>query len=275
MRIQKTREQGYLTFAQGEKYLHCAYLLALSVKTYCKINDFCVVVDTDTAKLITDAQRLVFDEIIVLDHMHPFENENRAWDITPFKETFKLESDMLITSNIDHWWAGCRLRDVCFTTQVCNYRSEVADDTKYRRMWQENCLLNLYNGFMYFRHCVEAKQFFEKSQQVFENFDVYKNSVLSNCRHNTPDTDVFMSIAATELGSENYYVPTLDYPTFTHMKQHINKFSNDDWRDAVHWALTDDMIFCVNGYAQTRPFHYFHKDFCTKELISRYEQHIF
>lgn len=269
----KTREQGYLTFAQGTQYLQCAYLLALSVKTYCKINDFAVVVDTATH--VPEYMHKVFDEVITIDTMAPFANECLVWELTPFRETFKVESDMLITSNIDHWWAGCRLRDVCFTTQVCNYRSEVADDTKYRRMWQENCLLNLYNGFMYFRHCVEAKQFFEKSQQVFENFDVYKNSVLSNCRHNTPDTDVLMSIAATELGSENYYVPTLDYPTFTHMKQHINKFSNDDWRDAVHWALTDDMIFCVNGYAQTRPFHYFHKDFCTKELISRYEQHIF
>jgi hypothetical protein len=127
---------------------------------------------------------------------------------------------------------------------------------------------------MYFRHCTETKQFFDTCKTVLENFNIYKSTVLSNCRHNTADTDVFMSIAATELSSENYYVPSLDYPTFTHMKQHINNFKNDDWRDACHWALTDDMIFCVNGYAQTRPFHYFHKDFCTPELIARYEQHI-
>ena len=47
-RMKKNREQGYLTFAQGEKYLQCAYLLALSVKTYCDINDFAVVVDQAT-----------------------------------------------------------------------------------------------------------------------------------------------------------------------------------------------------------------------------------
>lgn len=278
MRITKDKPQGYLTFAQGEQYLHCAYLLALSVKTYCKINDFCVVVDPATADLLTDRHRCVFDEIIQIDLMHPFENENRAWDLTPYKETFKVESDMLITSNIDHWWAGCRLKDVCFTTQVCNYRGEIVEDKHHRRMWHENNLCNAYNGFMYFRHCVETKQFFETSQRVFDNFELYKNSVLSNCRHNYPDTDVFMSIAATELGSEQFYIPTLDYPTFTHMKQHINNFSTDDWRDACHWTLTDDMIFCVNGYAQTRPFHYFHKDFCTPELIERYEnglQHLF
>jgi hypothetical protein len=274
MRIEKNKAQGYLTFAQGEQYLHCAYLLALSVKTYCKINDFCVVVDPSTADLLTDNHRKVFDEIIQIDTMHPFENENRAWDLTPYKETFKVESDMLITSNIDHWWAGARIKNVCFTTQVRNYRGEVVEDKHHRRMWLENNLCNAYNGFMYFRHCVETKQFFETSQRVFDNFELYKNAVLTNCRHDYPDTDVFMSIAATELGSQDYYVPTLDYPTFTHMKQHINDFSNDDWRDACHWTLTDDMIFCVNGYAQTRPFHYFHKDFCTPELIARYEQHI-
>ena len=274
MRIEKNKAQGYLTFAQGEQYLHCAYLLALSVKTYCKINDFCVVVDPSTADLLTDNHRKVFDEIIQIDTMHPFENENRAWDLTPYKETFKVESDMLITSNIDHWWAGARIKNVCFTTQVRNYRGEVVEDKHHRRMWLENNLCNAYNGFMYFRHCVETKQFFETSQRVFDNFELYKNAVLTNCRHDYPDTDVFMSIAATELGSQDYYVPTLDYPTFTHMKQHINDFINDDWRDACHWTLTDDMIFCVNGYAQTRPFHYFHKDFCTPELIARYEQHI-
>ena len=272
MRIQKTREQGYLTFAQGKQYLQCAYLLALSVKTYCKVNDFAVVVDTST--LVPEHMHSVFDEVITIDTMAPFANECLAWELTPFKETFKVESDMLITSNIDHWWAGARLRNVCFTTQVRNYRGEVVEDHQYRKMWHENNLCNAYNGFMYFRHCVQSKQFFDKCQQVFDNFDLYKNKILSNCRHDTADTDVFMSIAATELGSEDYYVPTLDYPTFTHMKQHINNFSNDDWRDACHWTLTDDMIFCVNGYAQTRPFHYFHKDFCNPELLARYEQRI-
>ena len=49
----KTKEQGYLTFAQGDQYLQCAYLLALSVKLNCKINDFTVVVDhaTDVANI--------------------------------------------------------------------------------------------------------------------------------------------------------------------------------------------------------------------------------
>ena len=43
---QKSYDQGYLTFAQGTQYIKCAYLLALSVKTYCSINNFAVVDDT-------------------------------------------------------------------------------------------------------------------------------------------------------------------------------------------------------------------------------------
>ena len=273
--IPKKIDQGYLTFAQGKEYLQCAYLLALSVKTYCSINSFCVVVDHSTENLLTDKHRNVFDEIIKIDTMYPYENENMAWILTPFKETFKLESDMLITSNIDHWWTGARIKNICFTTKVCDYKGQIADDSYYRKLWQENNLLNLYNGFMYFRHCVESKQFFEYSQRVFTNFDTYKNKILSNCRHDYADTDVFMSIAATELGIEDYFVPTLSYPTFVHMKQHINDFLTEDWRDACSWALTDDKIFLINGYAQTKPVHYFHKDFATQELIERYEQFIF
>tara|TARA_B100001057_G_scaffold321025_1_gene321226 strand:+ start:718 stop:1530 length:813 start_codon:yes stop_codon:yes gene_type:complete len=264
----KTRDQGYLTFAQGEQYLECAYLLALSVKTYCKINDFAVVVDTATP--VPEYMLHVFDKVITIPTMAPFASECLAWELTPFKETFKVESDMLITSNIDHWWAGCRLRNVCFTTQVNNYRGEIVDDTEYRSLWSENMLLNAYNGFMYFRHCTEAQKFFERCKTVQDNFSLYKNTILSNCRHDVADTDVFMSIAATELGSEQFYVPTINYPTFTHMKKHINKFKTDNWQDSCHWTLTDDMTFCVNGYAQTMPFHYYNKNFCTQELIKRY-----
>tara|TARA_Y100001972_G_C7643761_1_gene323443 strand:- start:609 stop:1427 length:819 start_codon:yes stop_codon:yes gene_type:complete len=269
---QKTYDQGYLTFAQGTQYLKCAYLLALSVKTYCSINNFAIVVDDATD--VPQYMQKVFDEIIVIPTMNPFWNEYLAWELTPFKETFKLESDMLITSNIDHWWYGVRLKNICFTTKVCNYRGEVADDSKYRKMWYENYMLNAYNGCMYFRHCEETKHFFDRCKVVVSNFNLYKNNILKNCRHDIADTDLFMSIVGTEIGQENFYVPTLDYPTFTHMKQYINNFTTEDWRDACSWALTDDKIFLVNGYAQTKPFHYHHKDFCTKELIERYEQFV-
>jgi len=269
----KTKEQGYLTFAQGDQYLQCAYLLALSVKLNCKINDFTVVVDHATD--VPEYMRKVFDSIITIDTMPPFHNECLTWELTPYKETFKVESDMLITSNIDHWWNACRMRNVCFSTNVRDYKGNVADDTTYRQLWADNNLLNVYNGFMYVRHCEASMEFFKTASSVFDKYSIYRDKILKNCRHDKPDTDVVFSITAELLGKENFYMPTLDYPTFTHMKQHINKWNTPDWRDACSWALTDDNIFIVNGYAQTVPFHYYIKDFCTQELIERYEQRVF
>ena len=65
---QKSYDQGYLTFAQGTQYIKCAYLLALSVKTYCSINNFAVVVDDTTDG---PAYAKSFDKIIVIT-MNPF-----------------------------------------------------------------------------------------------------------------------------------------------------------------------------------------------------------
>ena len=271
----KDIDQGYLTYAQGNEYLQCAYLLALSVKLHCKINNFTVVVDNETKNAITDQQHQVFDQVIVIDKMPPFRNECFTWEITPYKETFKVESDMNITSNIDHWWTACRMCDLCFSTHVRDYRGKPAYDADYRRLWQDNNLLNVYNGFMYVRHCETSMNFFRQAREVFDNYSIYRDKILSNCRHNEPDTDVVFSITAELQGRENFHLPTLDYPTFTHMKQHVNQWEPEDWRNACSWAFTDDNIFIVNGYAQMYPFHYFHKDFCTQEIIKRYEQRIF
>ena len=57
------------------------------------------------------------------------------------------------------------------------------------------------------------------------------------------------------------------------MKQYINNFTTDDWRDVVVGHLL--MIkYSVNGYAQTKSFIIINKDFCTQELTQRYEQYV-
>lgn len=267
----KEMDQGFMTFAQGEQYLQCAYLLALSVKLHCKHNNFTVVVDHATEQNITESMQSVFDNVIAIDSMQPFRNECLAWNLTPYKETIKLESDMLVTSSLDYMWSLCRTNDVAFTNSVANYRSETVDDSEYRSMWRENCLANVYNGFMYFRHSVDTMNFFKLSLDIFDNYSIFKDKLLKNCRHDKPDTDIVFSIAASlsNLNTQNRHL------RFVHMKQHVNQFETPDWRDAVSYSLTDDNIFIVNGYAQTLPFHYYEKDFCTQELISSYEQRVF
>jgi len=272
--IQKTHEQGFVTFAQNSEtvnYLEQAYLLALSIKTTCKDNMFACIVDIQTAQHLQDKHYKVFDEVIQMDHMRPFENEMRLWELTPFKETIKIESDMLVTSSIDHWWYQLRNKNICFTHGVKNFRGQPATSRKYRALWDDNALPDLYNGLMYIRHDVETVEFFKTAQSVFDNYNIYRDKVLRNCRHERPDTDVVFGITSALLGGQ-HYIPNSTYPSFVHMKPDINAWPVDDWRDACSWALTDDHIFLINGYAQTYPVHYFEKSFCTQELIERYER---
>ena len=145
--MQDKQGQGFLTFAhntQDVDYVAMAHLLALSVKRTCSINSFAVVITKGT--VITDQQRDVFDHVIEIPQVPKFYSECLAWELTPFKETFKLECDMIVPRSIDHWWDACRLQDVVMTTNVRNYQGHVSNSRAYRRFFDDNNLLDAYNG---------------------------------------------------------------------------------------------------------------------------------
>tara|TARA_R110002126_G_scaffold113155_5_gene251543 strand:- start:1239 stop:2087 length:849 start_codon:yes stop_codon:yes gene_type:complete len=277
MRMQpKDEAKGWLTFAQNSadtNYVDLAYLLALSIKATCTHNRFAIAVDEESESNINTRQRKVFDHIIVVPHMEPFYNEALALDITPFKETFKVESDMIVPRNLDHWWNGCRIQDVCYTNNVRDYRGNIATSRKYRKFFDANYLDDAYNGFSYFRFSRTSVDFFSAMQTIIHRWDNLRNSVLNNSIYDKPDTDVLYGLAQQHLGlpcSNN-----LSYPTFTHMKPAINGWKESvKWQDAVPWTLTNDFDFIVGGYAQQYPFHYYDKTFCTPELTDRYEQRV-
>jgi len=272
----KNEAQGWLTFAQNSNdvnYVDMAYLLALSIKATCKHSRFAVAVDPESAETISTLQRQVFDHIIVIPHMEPFHNEALALDITPFKETFKVESDMLIPRSLDHWWDGCRLQDVCYTSRVRDYRGDISTARNYRKFFDANNLTDAYNGFTYFRYTRNAVRFFENIKTILGNWPTLRDDVLNHSIYTKPDTDVLYGLAqAMDMGP---CFNNLSYPTFTHMKPAINGWvEHINWQDAVPWTLTNSMDFIVGGYAQQYPFHYYDKSFCTPELTDRYEQAI-
>ena len=268
--MQDKQGQGFLTFAhntQDVDYVAMAHLLALSVKRTCSINSFAVVITKVT--VLTDQQRDVFDHVIEIPQVPKFYSECLAWELTPFKETFKLECDMIVPRSIDHWWDACRLQDVVMTTNVRNYQGHVSDSRAYRRFFDDNNLLDAYNGCMYFRYSLVSKRFFQLARQIFENWSRVRDSALVNCMYTEPDTDVVFGLAGTMV-DEPAFIP-LNLPTFTHMKGAVNGWNMDmDWRDAVQWHVDDECNLFVGGIAQHYPFHYFQKDFCTPELIEHY-----
>lgn len=279
-------QQGYFTFAQNTAqvdYLELAYFQAISIKQTQKINSYAVAVDAATKEKVNENHRRVFDYIVDLPvdcnestSDWKLANEWQAWHLTPFKETVKVESDILFTQNIDHWWAGMRHREVCLTTKIRDYEGNISHNRAYRRTFDDSGLPDVYNGIMYFRFGQVSMQFFELAEYIYQHWPVFRDQVLTNCREDLPSTDVVFAIAAQILGPELCTIPELDYPSFVHMKGAINRLSlSTDWRTAYHHELDGTDIF-IGFTRQQWPVHYYQKDFLNErnraELIRSMEQ---
>lgn len=263
-------DKGFLTFAQNSSstdYLRLAYLQCLNVKQTQKDNLFAVIVDKETGKEITDLHKNTFDYIIELTDDYTtsselkFSNEWQAFWLTPFKETVKLESDLLFTRSIDHWWHSFRLKDVVLSTGCKNYLGKSSDVRDYRKFFDDNHLPDVYNGLMYFRFSQAALNFFSIAKRVFFEWENLKDHALLNCRESSPSTDVLYAITAQLFGHENCTIPSMDFINFVHMKPRIQQWTDElSWQDAVISEIDGNMIR-VNNVNQYYPFHYFEKDF--------------
>ena len=280
---QHKEQQGFVTFAQNTEevdYLELAYLQALNVKATQKDNRYAVIVDAATKEQLNETHYSVFDYVIDLpvDHNEPtstrkFANEWQVFRLTPFKETIKLESDLLFTRSIDHWWTAFRLKNVCLSTGCKSYRGINSTVRRYRELFDANNLPDVYNGLMYFRFSQEAKQFFDAAQYIQMNWE-YVRTGLKKCIEDRPSTDVLYALAAIMVGPESVTMPSMDFLNFTHMKPAINGFSETDIFTDVFVTEFDQGMIRINNINQLHPLHYYVKDFVTTEMKEWYESRI-
>jgi hypothetical protein len=206
---------GFLTVAcntEQTDYLRLAYLQALNIKATQRITSYAVIVDAATAAQVQDYHRAVFDYIIEAPASvtGPFGLEPTVFWLTPFKETIKLESDLLFTRSIDHWWTAFRLRDVVLSTGCQTYQQQPATSRRYRKLFDDNHLPDIYNGLMYFRFSQAAANFFKTAKQIFEQWPEVKHSLLG-CSDEYASTDVAYAITANVIGPELCTLPAADF----------------------------------------------------------------
>ncbi len=259
---------GFLTIAQNNKttdYLELAYRQAINIKQTQKLNQYAVIVDLATAELITDEHRNIFDHIIVLpidlavEEEWKLSNEWQVFSLTPFKETIKLESDILFTRDISHWIYALRLRDLCFSYHCTDYQSNIKEQTPYRNLFAVNDLPDLYSGMYYFRYSQTSAEFFNLVKSIYLNWADVKTQIIQ-CDH-TPTTDVVFSIAAKIFGIEQCLIPSLEFFNFAHMKSGIQGWSDQQpWTDYVNVEFDKNMLR-INNINQYHPVHYYEKDF--------------
>lgn len=274
---QHKEQLGFLTIAANTddvNYLELAYLQALNIKHTQRNNRCAVIVDDKTAKLITSKHQSVFDYIIetASSEHGPFGLEHRVFWLTPFKETIKLESDLLFTRSIDHWINAFRLRDIVLSTGCRDYLQQVSSVRKYRKVFDDNKLPDTYSGLMYFRFSQTSANFFRKAALIFEHWDKIKESGLVNCRDDYPTTDVVYSLTAAIIGEELCAIPSADFINFVHMKPAINQHDEELNFQKVFVTEFDSGMIRVNNINQYHPFHYYDKTFATKDLIDFYER---
>ncbi len=116
-------EQGYVIVAVNTDtvdYVACAQQLVRSLRAHVPGARVCLITD----QVIADSN---FDHVRVLPSVNsnPLANDAQVFKLSPFRETVKLEADMLIASDISHWWTMFRHRDVVISTGCKNWRGDV------------------------------------------------------------------------------------------------------------------------------------------------------
>lgn len=280
---QHKEQQGFVTFAQNTRdvdYLELAYIQALNIKATQQNNRYAVIVDSATKELINENHRRVFDYVIDLAHDHndpssdrKFANEYQVFNLTPFKETVKLESDLLFTRSIDHWWTAFRLRNICLSTGCKNYLGINSTIRRYRELFDANNLPDVYNGLMYFRFSQEAKKFFDAAYYIQSNWEYVKRG-LKQCIEDRPSTDVLYALAALMVEAESVTMPSMNFLNFVHLKPAINCI--EETVPVTEKLITefDSGMIRINNINQLQPVHYYEKDFVTKEMKEWYESRI-
>lgn len=252
-------EKGFVIVAVNSEhnYVECARRLAVSIKQWSPDAKICLISDTnpeleefDHCKILPYGDQAQHSE-------WKLSNDWQVWAASPFRQSIKLEADMLICGPIDHWWTMLQHRDVCVSTGARTYMDTPAVSRHYRRVFDVNHLPDVYNAITYWRVCATAEKFWKLIRNIFENWTQYRR--LLRFSDDIPTTDVVYAMAAQIIGPESVTMPWASYPKIVHMKKHIIGTQTDNWTRELVWEQIDQHLR-VQTVTQWGAVHYNQKD---------------
>jgi hypothetical protein len=209
----------------------------------------CLVTDTDIVDPLFDYVRV----IVRTNLDNPYADDWQVFRQSPFRETVKLEADMWITSSIDHWWNMFRKRDLVISTGCRDWQDRTSIARNYRKVFDANKLPDVYNAITYWRLSQTAKEFFDLTRNIFENWAEYRK--LLKFPEEVPSTDLVYAMAAQIIGPELVTLPFATYPKIVHMKRHHAGTQTENWMNELIWEW-DQGNLRVQTLAQSGAFHY-------------------
>jgi len=236
-----TAERGYVIPAIGDPYVACAERLAESIRQW----------HPDVAITILTRDLLPYGD------RGGQANDWQVMHASPYRQTIKLEADMLCASPIEHWWTMFEHRDVVISTGCRDWQDRPAQSRFYRTVFDQNHLPDVYNAITYWRVSRTAQEFFRLVRYAFENWPAVKT--LLRFPDDQPTTDLVYAIAAHIMGPEQVTLPAGLGPTIVHMKRHIAGCRTEDWTQEMTWEHTNPGLR-INTLAQRGLVHYHVKD---------------
>jgi len=246
-------ERGYLIPAidtESIDYLGCAIQLARSIRQWHPDANIAVI----TVKRCSDP---VFDHVVPLPNgdQGGFANDWQCFAASPYRQTIKLEADMVVASSIDHWWDMLQHRDLVISTGARDFYDQPATSKYYRKVFDANHLPDVYNAITYWRVSQTAQEFFRLVRNIFENWAEYRT--LLKFPDDVPSTDLVYAMAAQIIGPELVTMPFASYPKIVHMKRHMISTHTSNWTQELVW---ENNPLRFNTVAQWGAVHYHQKD---------------
>lgn len=248
-------ERGYLIPAvdtESVDYLTCAIRLAESIR--------CWHPDANISVLtVKPCDHPVFNHVIPLPHgdLGGYANDWQVFGASPYRQTIKLEADMLATSPVDHWWTLFEHRDVVISQGARDWLDQAVTSRHYRKTFDINHLPDVYNAITYWRLSPGAQEFFHLVRTIFENWDQWRT--LLKFADEAPTTDVVYAMAATVMGHDRVTLPPGLGPTIVHMKRHAIGGQTEDWTQELIWERQIGEL-SIQTRRQWGFFHYHVKD---------------
>lgn len=188
-----------------------------------------------------------------------FANDWQCFRASPYRQTIKLEADMIAAGPIDHWWTLFENRDVVISVGARNFYDEITDYRGYRKIFDDNHLPDVYNAITYWRLSTVARDFFDLVRSIFQHWTAYRT--LLKYPDESPTTDVVYAMAALIVGAETVTLPSNLGPKIVHMKKHIAYIRSDDWTKELVWERDP---LRINTVAQWGLVHYHIKGWARK-----------
>ncbi len=186
-----------------------------------------------------------------------FANDWQVFAASPYRQTIKLEADMIAASPVDHLWTVFEHRDVVVSQGCRDFYDQPSTHRFYRKLFDANHLPDVYNAITYWRVSKTAQEFFRWVRSIFENWKNFKT--LLKFPEEVPSTDVVYAMAAEIMGREQVTLPPGYGPTMVHMKPGIVATRTQDWTKELVWENTNPGVR-INTIAQWGFVHYHMKD---------------